>query len=146
MKQTFYIEVDEAHPLLSGVFMLGMTNDGFSGLDAVDAYALSGPMTFEALAYDAGSEKNNELRGYLGALGEGNMRDPEMGVITRHTGIRGDADAPADWKFDPAAPWRASPSCRLTTPRCRGLLTVPDHDAPLSELRVLGPRKGLRTT
>ena len=102
--QTVYVEVDEAHPLLSGVFMLGMTNDGFSGLDSVDAYGLTGPMSFDALAYDAGSEKNSEKRGYLGALGDGNMRDPENGVVTRHEGIRGDADAPAEWKFDPAAP------------------------------------------
>jgi hypothetical protein len=102
--RTFYIRVDEAHPLLSGVFMLGMTNDGFSGVSSVDAYDLTGPMTVDALAYDAGSEKNSEKRGYLGALGGGNMRDPENGVVTRHTGIRGDADAPAEWKFDPAAP------------------------------------------
>ena len=40
--------------------------------------------------------------GSFGALGGGNMRDPENGVITIHTGIRGDADAPASWNFDPA--------------------------------------------
>ncbi|MBN9037671.1 MAG: spondin domain-containing protein [Rhizobiales bacterium] len=102
--RTVYIKVDKDHPLLSGVFMLGMTNDGFSGVSSVDAYSLTGPMTVNALAYDAGSEKNNEKRGYLGALGDGNMRDPENGVVTRHTGIRGNADAPAAWKFDPAAP------------------------------------------
>ena len=38
----------------------------------------------------------------LGALGGGNMRDPENGVITLHTGIRGDADAPIAWNFDPS--------------------------------------------
>lgn len=102
--RTLYIRVDKDHPLLSGVFMLGMTNDGFSGVSAIDAYDLTGPMTVDAPAYDAGSEKNNEKRGYLGALGGGNVRDPENGVVTRHTGIRGDADAPAAWKFDPAAP------------------------------------------
>jgi hypothetical protein len=99
--RTFYISVDAAHPLLTGVWMLGMTNDGFGGLEAVDAYALTGAVTFDIKGYDAGSERNNEARGFLGALGEGNMRDPEDGVVTLHTGIRGDADAPIAWNFDP---------------------------------------------
>ena len=103
-RQTVFIEVDEAHPLVSGVWMLGMTNDGFSGVSGHNAYELSAPVTIDVMAYDAGSEKNNEKRGFLGALGDGNMRDPEDGVVTAHTGIRGDADAPAEWKFDPAAP------------------------------------------
>ncbi|MGD9738473.1 MAG: spondin domain-containing protein [Bauldia sp.] len=99
--RTFYITVSEADPLLSGVWMLGMTNDGFSGFVGVDAYALTGPLTLDLMGYDAGSEKNNEARGYLGALGEGNMRDEENGVVTVHTGIRGDVDAPIAWNFDP---------------------------------------------
>jgi hypothetical protein len=99
--RTLYISVDAAHPLLSGVWMLGMTNDGFGGLEAVDAWALTGPVTIDIKGYDAGSERNNEARGFLGALGEGNMRDPEDGVVTIHTGIRGDADAPIAWNFDP---------------------------------------------
>jgi hypothetical protein len=99
-----YITVDEAHPLISGVWMLGMTNDGFSGISAVDGYSLTEAMTLDVNAYDAGSEINNERSGFLGALGEGNMRDPENGVVAHHTGIRGDADAPAEWMFDPDAP------------------------------------------
>ncbi|MCW5718697.1 MAG: spondin domain-containing protein [Bauldia sp.] len=99
--RTFYVTVTEAHPLLSGVWMLGMTNDGFAGFVDLDAYALDGPVTIDIMGYDAGSEKNNEANGFLGALGEGNMRDPEDGVITLHTGIRGDADAPIAWNFDP---------------------------------------------
>jgi len=96
------IRVDEAHPLLSGVWMLGRTNDGFSGFTGVDAYALTAPVSIDVMGYDAGSEINSERKGFLGALGEGNMRDPESGVIAIHAGIRGDADAPAEWKFDPA--------------------------------------------
>jgi hypothetical protein len=99
--RTLYISVDEAHPLLSGVWMLGMTNDGFGGLEAIDAWALTGPTTIDIRGYDAGSERNNEARGFLGALGDGNMRDPEDGIVTVHTGIRGDADAPIAWNFDP---------------------------------------------
>jgi hypothetical protein len=98
--RTFYISVDADHPLLTGVWMLGMTNDGFGGLEAVDAFGLTAPVTIDIKGYDAGSERNNEARGFLGALGEGNMRDPEDGVITVHTGIRGDRDAPIAWNFD----------------------------------------------
>lgn len=102
--RTLTIRVDEAHPLVDGVWMLGNTNDGFSGVSAVDGFALTEPMVIEVRGYDAGSEKNNEKRGFLGALGGGNDRDPEDGLIAWHDGIRGDADAPGEWKFDPAAP------------------------------------------
>lgn len=100
--RTFYITVTEADPLLSGVFMLGMTNDGFSGFVGIDAYELDGPVTLDLMGYDAGSERNNEANGFLGALGQGNMRDEENGVIAVHTGIRGDSDAPIAWNFDPS--------------------------------------------
>ncbi|MCW5695259.1 MAG: spondin domain-containing protein [Bauldia sp.] len=99
--RTVYVTVTESHPLLSGVWMLGMTNDGFSGFAGVDAYALTGAVTLDLMGYDAGSEVNNERSGFLGALGAGNERDPEGGVIAVHTGVRGDADAPAEWNFDP---------------------------------------------
>ncbi len=102
--RTTSIHVDETHPFVDGVWMLGNTNDGFSGVSGIDAYKLSAPMTVEVRGYDAGSEKNNEKKGYLGALGGGNDRDPENGVITYHTGIRGDADAPKDWNWDVTKP------------------------------------------
>jgi hypothetical protein len=102
--RTLSILVDSEHPFVDGVWMLGMTNDGFSGIAGVNAYELSEPLVLEVRGYDAGSEINNEKKGFLGALGEGNMRDPEDGVVTYHAGIRGDADAPAEWKFDPASP------------------------------------------
>lgn len=102
--RTLTIHVDAAYPVVDGVWMLGMTNDGFSGIAGVNAYELTEPVTIEVRGYDAGSEINNEKKGFLGALGEGNQRDPENGVITYHTGIRADADAPAEWQFDPNAP------------------------------------------
>jgi pentapeptide MXKDX repeat protein len=98
--RTFIIHVDAAHPLIDGVWMLGNTNDGFSGVSAIDALGLTGPTTVDVLGYDAGSEINNEKKGFIGALGGGNERDPENGVITQHAGIRGDADAPKDWNWD----------------------------------------------
>jgi len=102
--RTFVIRVDKDHPLIDGVWMLGNTNDGFSGISGIDAYALTAPMTASPRGYDAGSEKNNEKKGYLGALGGGNARDPENGVIAYHTGIRGDADAPKSWNWDAGKP------------------------------------------
>ncbi|MEO6394317.1 MAG: spondin domain-containing protein [Devosia sp.] len=102
--RTLIIHVDEKHPLIDGVWMLGNTNDGFSGVSAVDAFALTAPVTLDVLGYDAGSEINSEKKGFLGALGGGNERDPENGVIAKHQGIRGDADAPRDWNWDTNAP------------------------------------------
>ena len=92
--RTFVIHVDKDHPLIDGVWMLGNTNDGFSGISGIDAYSLTAPMTISPRGYDAGSEKNNEKKGHLGALGGGNMRDPENGVVTHHAGIRGDVEKP----------------------------------------------------
>lgn len=103
-KRSFFVRVDEAHPLVDGVWMLGNTNDGFSGFTGVDAFSLTDPMTIDVNAYDAGSENNNEKKGLLGSLGGGNDRDPENGVIAHHTGIRGDADAPKEWNWDVNAP------------------------------------------
>ncbi len=125
-----YVTVDAEHPLISGVFMLGMTNDGFSGVSGYNAWQLDGPVTVDLMAYDAGSEVNNEKRGYLGALGGGNMRDPENGVVGPHPGLRGDADAPAEWKFDPA-----QPVARLT-------LTPVDGRMPLSAMDHMGGGMG----
>jgi pentapeptide MXKDX repeat protein len=102
--RTLIIHVDAAHPLIDGVWMLGNTNDGFSGVSAVDAFSLTAAKTVDVLGYDAGSEINSEKKGFLGALGGGNERDPENGVITQHQGIRGDADAPKDWTWDVNAP------------------------------------------
>jgi hypothetical protein len=103
-KRTIVVYVDEKHPIIDGVWMLGNTNDGFSGFTGVDGYGLKKAMTLDVIGYDAGSEKNNEKKGFLGALGAGNDRDPENGVITVHTGIRGDADAPKSWNWDVSKP------------------------------------------
>ena len=102
--RTLIIHVDEEHPLLDGVWMLGNTNDGFSGFSAIEAFSLTAPTTIDVLGYDAGSELNSEKKSFIGALGGGNERDPENGVITQHAGIRGDADAPKEWNWDVNAP------------------------------------------
>ncbi len=97
------IEVTPEHPMISGAWMLGMTNDGFTGVNAVDAYALREAKTMTLMAFDAGTEKNNEKRSHLIPL-MGTDRDPENGVIAAHAGLTGKADAPAEWNFDPKKP------------------------------------------
>ncbi len=102
-KRRVELQVDERHPMVSGAWMLGATNDGFAGLDAVDAYRLRAPLTVEVFALDAGTEVDSERKEFAPLLG-GLLRDPERGVVARHPGIRGDADLPASFRFDPAKP------------------------------------------
>ena len=97
------VEVSRNHPMVSGAWMLSHTNDGFTGITGINAYDMRGPQTINVGALDAGSEKNNERRAYLVGL-MGIARDPDGAAIGRHTGIRGNADAPAAWKFDPNKP------------------------------------------
>lgn len=98
MSGTVRIMVDADHPKLSGAWMLGMTNDGFSGIDCVDAMAIGEERTMMLKGWDAGSEKNDERQANMIAL-MGPNRNPENGVIHPHTGIRGDKDAPKKWDF-----------------------------------------------
>jgi hypothetical protein len=100
---TVMVQADASHRLLSFASMLGWTNDGFVGVSGLDLSTITSTVTIDLYGYDAGSEKNNEANGFLGALGLGNARDPEGGLITTHLGIRGDANAPADWNWLPGA-------------------------------------------
>ena len=91
--------------LLSIVFMLICTNDGFSGVDSMPLPA-SGSQTVEADAYDAGSEENTEdfadivppCQGLIGVssddegTGMSNPALAEGGVISSHPGIEGGND------------------------------------------------------
>ena len=97
------LRVDAEHPLVSGGWMLGHTNDGFAGIDSVDAYHLTRKTVIEVYALDAGTEKDTETKADVAALG-GLGRIPANGVIARHAGIRGDRDIPASFKFDPGLP------------------------------------------
>lgn len=105
---TVMVQADASHHLLSFASMLGWTNDGFVGINGLDLSTITGTVTINLYGYDAGSEKNSEANGFLGALGLGNARDPEGGLITTHLGIRGDANAPAAWN------WLPGPAASLT--------------------------------
>ncbi len=94
-----------AGSLLSVVFMLICTNDGFSGVDSLSLPA-SGSSSVDKNAYDAGTETNTEdfadivppcqdLIGVSSADAGTGMSDPalaEGGVITSHPGIQGGTD------------------------------------------------------
>jgi Spondin_N len=101
--RTVDIEVTRDFPMISGAFMLVMTNDGFTGVNGLNVYEMTGPKTIDLMAWEAGTEKNNEKKAFMVSF-MGAERDPEGGVVQKHAGIRGDADAPAEWKFDPAQP------------------------------------------
>jgi hypothetical protein len=101
--RTVELTVDAQHPMISGAFMLVMTNDGFTGISALDAYNLAKPVAMDLYAYDAGTENNNEDKDHLIAF-QGTERAPEKGVVHRHQGIKGDKDAPPSWRFDPQKP------------------------------------------
>ena len=87
---------------VSIAMMLGATNDGFTGLDALHLNGRGG--VYYVDAYDAGTERNNEDAAFMGALGglaSLYVRDPEHGVIAPHPGVRGDNDLdPAIWGWD----------------------------------------------
>lgn len=77
---------------ISLVSMLVNTNDAFTGLDAVKLG--NGTHVYEVGAYDAGTEVNNELAGFIpGPVGNSPfVRDPEGGVVASHAGVQGGAD------------------------------------------------------
>ncbi len=91
---SFLLDTDAAHPLLSSAWMLGWTNDGFTGLNGLDLRTVTDTLTLDLFAFDAGTEVNNESAPYLAPLG-GILNDPENGVIHPHPGIVGDRDIPA---------------------------------------------------
>ncbi len=101
--RTLELDVSERYPMITGLMMVVQTNDGFTGVTGVNAYRMTAPVTMDLYAYDAGTERNNELAPYLIVLG-GLERDPESAPVRRHPGIRGDADLAPKWKFDPSRP------------------------------------------
>lgn len=116
----FEIEAGRRIDVLSTVGMLVNTNDAFF---AVDSAALprwrGGSRTVYALAFDAGSEANNEdcafVPGPACPAGSGNARatDGAEGFVHVHNGVHGIADLAAD-----AYDWR-NPVAKVTIRRVR---------------------------
>jgi Spondin_N len=103
--RTFTIQTSGRFDRLSVLSMLVNTNDAFTGLDAVLLHGRGA--TLERMAYDAGSERNNELQAFIPGpcCNHPFVRDPEGELIRPHPGITGVGELdPAlyDWQ-DPAA-------------------------------------------
>jgi hypothetical protein len=90
--RTYTVETKGKYNRLSVVTMLVNTNDAFTGLDS---YRLRGrEAVVRKVAYDAGSERNNELAAYIPGpcCGHPFVRDPEGALIRMHPGIAGVGD------------------------------------------------------
>lgn len=78
--------------------MMVNTNDGFSGLNAVDVskLAVGEALNFKTMAYDAGTEVNSEMLGTIpGPVdnGEGfNSERNDTNIVTLHPGVIGQDD------------------------------------------------------
>jgi hypothetical protein len=109
--RTYSVETHGWFNRLSLVTMLVNTNDAFTGLDSL---RLSGrDETLATNAYDAGSERNNELKAFIPGPCCNNpfVRDPEGALIRHHEGITGRGElAPALYDWD-------GPAARITIQR-----------------------------
>lgn len=87
--RAYTVETEGSHNRLSIVTMLVNTNDAFTGLDSLRLS--SDGATLFRMAYDAGSERNNELKAFIPGPCCGNpfVRDPEGELIRMHPGIEG---------------------------------------------------------
>jgi hypothetical protein len=91
--------------------MLVNTNDAFTGVDSLRLGAHGASIA--TMAYDAGSERNNELRSHIPGPCCGNpfVRDPEGQLIRPHEGITGRGElSPAVYDWD-------GPAARITIQR-----------------------------
>ena len=109
---------------LTTISMVVCTNDGFTGLDSQKLpRGLGHSVTIEAMAYDAGTEKNTEALADLvppcsgGETGTGNSNPDlaEGGVISAHGGITNGGGDPA--LLDPAVWGFEQPVARYTITR-----------------------------
>lgn len=92
---SFTMTTTPERPLLSMVAMLLPTNDGFVGLDSLTLPTDPGTYTFNLLAYDAGSEANDELITGGGALGVAGIPvDPGDNGGTNGTGVTTEENNP----------------------------------------------------
>jgi Spondin_N len=103
--RAFTVRTSGRFDRLSVLTMLVNTNDAFTGLDSVRLRGRGA--TLARMAYDAGSERNNELRGFIPGpcCNHPFVRDPEGELIRPHPGISGAGELdPAlyDWQ-DPVA-------------------------------------------
>lgn len=109
--RSFAVETSGHFNRLSVLTMLVNTNDGFTGLDS--AKLQGNGAAYATTAYDAGSERNNELTSHIPGpcCGHPFVRDPEGALIQPHEGITGRGELnPALYDWD-------GPAARITIER-----------------------------
>ena len=103
--RSYTVETAGRYNRLSLLTMLVNTNDAFTGLDSLRVGGRRAVLA--TAAYDAGSEKNNELKSHIPGPCCGNpfVRDPEGHPIGMHEGIteRGDLSKSTYGWTEPAA-------------------------------------------
>ncbi|MDQ3067449.1 MAG: spondin domain-containing protein [Actinomycetota bacterium] len=102
--RSFTVETSGRFNQLSVVTMLVNTNDAFTGLDSLRLRGHGS--SHETMAYDAGSERNNELKSHIPGPCCGNafVRDPAGALIGPHEGITGRGQlSPALYDWNGAA-------------------------------------------
>ena len=109
--QTYTVETSGAFNRLTILTMLVNTNDGFTGLDSLHVHGQG--TTLETVAYDAGSERNNELAAFIPGpcCNHPFVRDPTHEPIHMHPGITGRGD------LDPAVYGWNGPVARIEITR-----------------------------
>ncbi len=109
--RSFMVETSGAFDRLSILTMLVNTNDAFTGLDSLRLRGHGGSLS--TIAYDAGSERNNELRAFIPGpcCNHPFVRDPEHAVIRPHEGITGRGD------LDPSVYGWHEPATRISIER-----------------------------
>jgi Spondin_N len=108
---TYTVQTRGDFDRLSIVTMLVNTNDAFTGTSSLELEDRR--MMLSTRAYDAGSEKNNELKAFIPGpcCGHPFVRDPEGAPIRRHPGITGVGD------LDPALYGWDEPVAKITITR-----------------------------
>jgi hypothetical protein len=109
--RSFEVETRSRFDRLSLLTMLVNTNDAFTGLDSRWIHGRGA--VIDTIAYDAGSERNNELAAFIPGPCCNNpfVRDPEGALIRPHDGITGVGD------LDPAVYDWPEPAARITITR-----------------------------
>jgi Spondin_N len=108
---SYVVETAGRFNRVSLLTMLVNTNDAFTGLDSLRVHG--GRTVLATGAYDAGSERNNELESHIPGPCCNNpfVRDPEGRVIQMHEGIKGVGD------LSPATYGWTGPAARITIER-----------------------------
>ncbi len=112
--QTFHVKAKLPFKKFSLVAMLVNTNDAFTGIDGA-RLPLWGSRTYYLKAYDAGTEKNTELKANIPGpcCGSPHVRVPTHERIKYHKGILGVGD------LDPATYGWNEPVAKLTITRIK---------------------------